>query len=292
MREIVVISGKGGTGKTSVTASLAVLADQPVIADCDVDAADLFLVLAPRNSEHHEFFAGHAAVIQPEQCTGCGVCLEVCRFDAVRRHPANNRPGIFSVDPVACEGCGVCVRFCPAKAIDFPEQSCGEWMVSDTRVGPLVHARLGVAAENSGKLVSTVRREAQRIAVERQRSLIIVDGPPGIGCPVIASVTGATLVLAVTEPTVSGAHDLERVLALTRHFGIPTAVCVNKWDINPGMAATIEETAGRLGARIAGRIRYDREVTTAQLRGLAVVETTAPVREDFVKLFQNLQNKE
>lgn len=195
MKELVIISGKGGTGKTSVTASFALLADRPVIADCDVDAADLHLVLSPRIAERHEFRNGHEAVIRQDDCVGCGACLAHCRFNAVRLNGKTTGKAMFSIDPFACEGCGVCVRFCPAQAIDFPERICGEWMVSDTRCGPMVHARLGIASENSGKLVSTVRREARRIAEEEHRSLAIVDGPPGIGCPVIASVTGASLVL-------------------------------------------------------------------------------------------------
>lgn len=198
------------------------------------------------------------------------------------------RPAAFAIDPIACEGCGVCVRFCPEKAIDFPERLSGEWMVSETRCGPMVHARLGVAAENSGKLVSLVRREARRIAEAENRPLVIVDGPPGIGCPVIASVTGATLVLAVTEPTVSGEHDLERVLSLTRHFNIPAAVCVNKWDLNVEMTERIEDQARQAGARIAGRIRYDRAVTLAQMRERAVVETEAPCVEDFQHVWNEL----
>ncbi len=284
MNELVVISGKGGTGKTSVTASFAVLADRPVIADCDVDAADLHLVLSPQVKERHEFRAGHQAVIRQKDCSACGICAEYCRFDAVRK----NGKAQFFIDPVACEGCGVCVRFCPAQAIDFSERLCGEWMISDTRCGPMVHARLDVAAENSGKLVSTVRREARRIAEERNHSLIIVDGPPGIGCPVIASLTGATIVLAVTEPTVSGEHDLERVLSLTRHFNIPTAICVNKWDINPEMTERIEDKARQAGARIAGRIRYDRAVTLAQMQEKAVVEIKAPCVEDIQYLWKQL----
>jgi MinD superfamily P-loop ATPase len=187
MKELVIISGKGGTGKTSVTASFAVLADRPVIADCDVDAADLHLVLSPRINEHHEFRSGHEAVIRQNDCNGCGLCLEHCRFDAVKMVRDSAGEPKYNIDPVSCEGWGVCVRFCPEQAIDFPERLCGEWMISETRCGPMIHARLGVAAENSGKLVSTVRREARRIAEEEDRSLVIVDGPPGIGCPVIAS---------------------------------------------------------------------------------------------------------
>ena len=288
MKELVVISGKGGTGKTSLAASFAVLADRPVIADCDVDSADLHLVLSPRIRERHDFRSGHEAVIRRDDCTGCGTCLAHCRYDAVRRNGESPGAERFSIDPFSCEGCGVCVRFCPEQAIDFPGRLCGEWMISETHCGPMVHARLGVAAGNSGKLVSTVRREARRIAEMRNRPFIIVDGPPGVGCPVIASVTGATLVLVVTEPTVSGEHDLERVLSLTGHFGIPAAVCVNKWDLNPEMARRIEEKGRVAGARIPGRVRYGPSVTLAQMKERAVVETGAPCVEDIQRIWDAL----
>ena len=288
MKELVVISGKGGTGKTSLTASFAVLADRPVIADCDVDAADLHLVLAPEIKERHEFYSGREAVIRQDDCSACGACFEHCRFDAVKKEENSGGQTRFFIDPVSCEGCGVCVRFCPVQAIDFPERLCGEWMISQTRCGPMVHARLGVASENSGKLVSTVRREARRVAEENQHSLVIVDGPPGIGCPVIASVTGASLVLVIAEPTVSGKHDLKRVLALAKHFNIPAAVCVNKWDLNPDITEKIEEETRRAGAKTAGRIRYDRSVTLAQMQEQAVVETESPCAEEIQKLWHQL----
>ena len=287
MKELVIISGKGGTGKTSVTASFAVLAEKAVLADCDVDAADLHLVLKPDVRERHDFRSGHEAIIREADCTGCGVCLDLCRFDAVRTHETEAGARCV-VDPVACEGCGVCVRFCPEQAIDFPERLCGEWMVSDTRCGPMVHARLGVAAENSGKLVATVRQEARRIAEEQGRNLVIVDGPPGIGCPVIASLSGAAQVLVVTEPTVSGEHDLARVLKLAAHFGIPATICVNKWDLNPEMTERIEKQARTVGATVAGRIRYDRAVTQAQIQERAVVEIDAPCAEDIRALWAGL----
>jgi MinD superfamily P-loop ATPase len=292
VKELVVISGKGGTGKTSVAASFAVLAGRPVIADCDVDAADLHLVLSPEVKERHEFRRGHEAVIRPKDCIRCGLCVTHCRFDAVKVEEKVPGETTFSIDPTSCEGCGVCVRFCPVQAIDFPERLCGEWMVSETRCGPMVHARLGVAAENSGKLVSIVRREARRIADGEGHSLVIIDGPPGIGCPVIASVTGASLVLVVTEPTVSGEHDLERALSLAKHFSIPSAVCVNKWDVNPALAERIEDAASRAGARVAGRIRYDRAVTSAQLQELAVVETTSPAAADIRHIWHQLKLQE
>ena len=272
MKELVVVSGKGGTGKTSLVASFAALARDAVLADCDVDAADLHLVLSPAIERREEFRSGHEAVIRQADCVRCGSCFAHCQFEAVKKESQTTGETAFSVDPFACEGCGVCVRFCPVRAIDFPECVSGEWYVSRTRFGPLVHARLGIAAENSGRLVSVVRKEARRIALEQGRSLLLVDGPPGIGCPVIASVTGASLVLAVTEPTLSGEHDLGRILDLAQHFGIPTAVCVNTWDINAGMTERIEQEAAGAGAVIVGRIPYDRSVTQAQVNGKPVVE--------------------
>lgn len=277
MREIAVLSGKGGTGKTSLTASFALLAERPVVADGDVDAADLHLVLAPTVLARHEFRSGNVAVVREEACSGCGVCAGLCRFHSVKIDAAQ---GTFRVDPTACEGCGVCVRFCPEQAIDFPERRSGEWMVSATRCGPMVHARLATAEGSSGKLVTEVRREARRIAEAQGRPLVLLDGPPGVACPAIASVTGADLVVAVTEPTVSGEHDLERLLRLTRHFDVPSAVCVNKWDLDPEATERIEALALRSGARLAGRVRYDRGVTAAQVARQAVVETETPSAAD------------
>jgi len=279
MRELVVISGKGGTGKTSILASFAVLAGQAVLADCDVDAADLHLVLTPTVRRREVFRSGNEAVIRPELCRGCGKCAELCRFAAVLRDfedPRGDGSSRYRVDATACEGCGVCVRHCPHGAIEFPERVCGEWFVSGTRCGPLVHARLHPAAENSGKLVAAVRQEARRLAESEGFDRVLVDGPPGIGCPVISSVTGASAVLAVSEPTVSGEHDLSRVLELCRHFDIPAAVCVNKWDLNPQMTRRIEGKAAAGGAGVLGRIPYDRAVTAAQLEARAVVELGGP----------------
>lgn len=293
MNELVVISGKGGTGKTSVVASFAALANDAVLADCDVDAADLHLVLNPVIEGRGEFKSGHEAVIRQQDCVRCGGCLAHCRFEAVKMDGKAAGEATFTIDPVSCEGCGVCVRFCPVKAIDFRERACGEWFVSTTRFGPMVHARLGIAAENSGKLVSLVRKGAREIAQVQAKPLILVDGPPGIGCPVIASVTGATAVLAVTEPTLSGEHDLERVLALTQHFGMRATVCVNKWDINPNAAERIERRAAALGAVIVGRIPYDRAVTDAQVQGKTVVEhgdgpAARGIRQTWEKLWQTI----
>jgi|YelNatPaOPRAMG01_1025707.scaffolds.fasta_scaffold18059_4 MinD superfamily P-loop ATPase len=273
-KELVVISGKGGTGKTSLVASFAALARNVALADCDVDAPDLALVLAPQLVRRQPFSGGKRARIRPGHCIACGKCEELCRFDAIFFDGPGN--GIvektFRVDPVACEGCGVCAWFCAEGAIEFGPVVTGEWYVSETRFGPMVHARLGVAEENSGKLVSTVRTNARQIAEERGLELVLIDGAPGIGCPVIASVTGTTLVLAVTEPTLSGLHDLKRVAELTRHFGIPTLVVVNKWDLNPQACDWIEAWAREQGLGLAGRVRYDQAVTEAQIRGKSVIE--------------------
>jgi len=276
MKELVVISGKGGTGKTSIVASFAVLANKAVLADCDVDAADLHLVLQPRILSRHKFSGGSRARVMSGHCTVCGKCFELCRFRAISCDgPGNGLVAkTYRIDPLACEGCGVCAYFCPVDAIEFGPVVNGEWFVSDTRCGPMVHAKLGIAEENSGKLVSLVRKEAKKIAVERKLDLVLVDGSPGIGCPVIASITATNLALVVTEPTLSGLHDLERVLDLAGHFGIETLVAVNKSDLNTELAAEIESRARQRGVAVAGSVRYDRAVTEAQIKGRTVVEHT------------------
>ena len=274
MKELVVISGKGGTGKTSLVASFAALAEKVVLADCDVDAADLHLVLDPKIVRRENFSGGKRARINSDLCTACGKCEEICRFDAISFDgPGNgNADKTYCIDPIACEGCGVCAWFCADKAIEFGPVVNGEWFISDTRCGPMVHAQLGVAEANSGKLVSLVRTEAKKIAEDRNLDLVLIDGSPGIGCPVIASIGGADLVLVVTEPTLSGMHDMERVADLTRHFGIETVLCINKWNLNEDIASRIEAQTGRQGLKLAGRVRYDRAVTEAQIEKLSVVE--------------------
>ncbi len=275
IKELVVISGKGGTGKTSLVASFATLAERSVFADCDVDAADLHLVLGPNIRQSGNFSGGSLAKIVAERCTGCGKCKEICRFDAIfQQDTPGNAGATFVVDPIACEGCGVCAHFCPAGAVKFAPVVNGKWFVSDTRCGPLVHAALGVAQENSGKLVSLVRSKARELAEQRQLDLVLIDGAPGVGCPVIASITGADLVLIVTEPTLSGMHDLERVGALTRHFGVRALVCVNKWDLNGEVTADIEALAQRAGMEVVGRVPYDAAVTAAQIEKKSLVEYT------------------
>jgi len=289
MKEIVVISGKGGTGKTSIVASFAVLAERKVLADCDVDAADLHLVLEPQIQSHGEFSGGKRAAIRHEDCIACGACLARCRFDAVKMDGNQAGEGIFTIDPISCEGCGVCVHFCPVDAIDFTEQVNGEWFVSGTRCGPMVHARLGIAEENSGKLVSIVRDKARTIAKENGCDYVIIDGPPGIGCPVIASISGADIVVIVTEPTLSGAHDLERVADVVKHFRIPAVVCINKCDLNSKQADSIADDAEARGVPVVGRVRYDEAITKAQVAKRAVVEdATGPVVEDIKTLWSQV----
>lgn len=270
--QTVVISGKGGTGKTSVLASFAALASDVCLADCDVDAADLHLVVEPEIQQRHPFISGHEAKIDPDKCSGCGVCYGLCRFAAVLAPASALAPAPYSIDPIACEGCGVCVRHCPNQAIEFPEGEVGEWYISQTRLGPMVHARLGIGAENSGKLVSEVRKQAKDIAQKMEKKHLLIDGPPGIACPVIASITGVDRVVIVSEPTLSGLHDLERVLQLTQHFRLKTYVCVNKWDINPEVTERIERVSSAAQAIPIGRIPWDPVVTAAQLARRSVIE--------------------
>ena len=291
MKEIVIISGKGGTGKTSIVASFAALAEGAVLADCDVDAADLHLLLQPDIKQSHDFSGGKVASVITEKCIGCGKCEEVCNFDAaIFNGPANDVVGItYTIDSIACEGCGVCVQFCPVDAIEFKDAINGKWFVSDTRFGPMLHAKLGIAEENSGKLVSLIRKEAKRIAAEQSKDLIIVDGSPGIGCPVIASITGADLVLAVTEPTIAAQHDLDRVAELTEHFNIPTVVCINKYDINVRIAKAIEKEALERNLKVVGKIAYDIAVTKAQIAAKSIVEySNNGLKEQIVSLWESV----
>ncbi len=276
MKELVIISGKGGTGKTTVAASFAALAERPVLADCDVDAADLHLVLEPTIRKREDFSGGSIARIRAGHCIACGKCEELCRFNAIFFDgPGNGTyPKTYRVDPVKCEGCGVCAWFCAEGAIEFEPAVNGKLFVSDTRFGPMIHARLGVAEENSGKLVTRVRNIARETAADSCRDVIIIDGSPGIGCPVISSIAGANLIVAVTEPTVSGEHDLGRILDLAGHFGIPVLTVVNKWTVNEEIADRIEAGSLDRGARSAGRIRYDRSAVDALMKKKSVVEYT------------------
>jgi MinD superfamily P-loop ATPase len=272
MKQIVILSGKGGTGKTSVAAALVHLASQElpiVLADADVDAANLELVLDPTVQETQDFVGGSLAVIDPARCEGCGVCAQVCRYDAIA---PTKEPGrsFFVVDPLSCEGCNACFYQCPSEAIRLERPVAGQWFRSETRFGPLFHAHLYAGQENSGKLVTMVKQQGRRWALDEDRELLIVDGPPGIGCPVISASAGADLALLVVEPTVSGVHDLERVLATTVHFGVPAFVVINKADINPARADEIAAFCRVQGIELAGRIPYDDVVTEAMVNGLPV----------------------
>ena len=273
IREIVIVSGKGGTGKTSLAAAFAALAKNGILCDADVDAADLHLLMQPEVKERTDFMGGSKAVINPDLCTGCGTCRTLCRFDAISDR--------YEVDPIRCEGCGVCVDFCPEQAIDFPVQRCGEWYISATRFGPMVHARLGIAEENSGRLVSLVRKETRQLAEERGLELILTDGPPGIGCPVIAAIGGATALVIVVEPTVSGIHDMERVVDLAAHFRVPGMVIVYKYDLNVEMTETIEQLAVQRNLVVLGRVPFDPVFTRSMVQGQTLFEYGAetPTRQ-------------
>lgn len=264
IKELVIISGKGGTGKTSIVSSFAALAKNKVTVDCDVDAADLHLILKPSINKSTGFYSGKTAEILADKCIKCGRCLEVCRFEAVSKD--------YKIDEIKCEGCGVCFFQCPEKAIKFESSKSGDWFESDTRFGKLIHAKLGVAQENSGKLVSEIRNYARLLAKKENNDLIIVDGSPGIGCPVIASISGATLVVVVTEPTVSGLHDAKRVLKLAEHFNAPVCLCINKFDINLEMSEEIESFCKKEKIEIAGKIPYSKDFTSAMIEEKSLVE--------------------
>jgi MinD superfamily P-loop ATPase len=285
VKELVVISGKGGTGKTSLMAAFASLAENKVLCDADVDAADLHLLMNPDIIERHDFQGGSTAIINPNKCTQCGLCRDLCRWDAISE--------AFKVDPLECEGCGVCVDFCPEEAIDFPAKTCGEWYISNTRFGPMVHARLGIAEENSGKLVTIVRQETKKLAEKNKLNLLITDGPPGVGCPVIASVGGASAVLIVAEPTVSGLHDMERVAQLAAHFKVPVMVCVNKFDLNVDQTEAIEKLAKENNMTIVGRVPFDPVFTESMLQGQTVLEYNgnSNIRNNIGEIWQNIKNQ-
>jgi MinD superfamily P-loop ATPase len=271
MKQLVILSGKGGTGKTSVAAAfahLAVRGNSPilaVLADADVDAANLELVLAPEMEVRTDFWGGHVAQIDQQLCGGCGTCQEVCRFDAVLE-----TNGVYTVDPIACDGCAACVYQCPEEAISMQPQLAGEWFRSQSRYGTLFHAALTPAQENSGKLVTVVKQNARLLAMDENISLVLVDGPPGIGCPVISAVSGADLALIVAEPTAAGVHDMQRVLETTDHFGVQALVCINKADIYPEGAARIEAFCQKKGIQVIGQIPFDLSVTESMVQGQPV----------------------
>lgn len=282
MKQIVIISGKGGTGKTVITGAFATLAENKVMADCDVDAADLHLLLEPHIKERHEFRSGKTAVIDKEICIRCGKCVEICRFDAISKE--------FTVDGISCEGCAFCSFVCPAGAIKMEEDVSGEWFISDTRFGPMVHAKLGIAEENLGKLVSLVRRQAKELAEKKRADWVIVDGAPGIGCPVIASLSGIDYAVVVTEPTLSGLHDADRVISVAKHFGISAGLIVNKYDLNTDMTRRIENYYRDNNIDVIGKIHFDKSVVSAMVHGKTIIEhPTGIAKEEIISAWQALR---
>jgi len=284
MKQITVISGKGGTGKTSVTAAFASLADNAVLADCDVDAADLHLILKPEIKKTMGFHGLKIASIDKEKCTDCKKCYKHCRFNAIDEE--------INIIKESCEGCGVCEYVCPVDAIKMVDRDSGFAYISDTRFGPMAHAMLKTAEEASGKLVTVVRENAKKIAEEKNKNLIIIDGPPGIGCPVISSISGVDLVLVVTEPTLSAIHDLERILGVAHHFNIPAVVCINKYDINKDNTEKIEQYCKNNDIQVVGKLPYDTVVTEAMVHEKNVIEFSKGVFSDKISdMWDNIQRR-
>ncbi|CCO07452.1 ATP-binding protein [Desulforamulus hydrothermalis] len=261
MKELTIISGKGGTGKTSILGAFATLAGNSVICDCDVDAANLHILLRPEIKETHPFYGEKKADILPLLCTQCGLCQDLCRFQAIKE---------FQVNLYACEGCALCQHVCPVGAVVLHDHLSGHWYVSETQWGPMVHAKLGIAQGNSGLLVNVVRKKARELAKEKKLSLLLSDGPPGIGCPVISSLAGTDMALIVTEPTASGIHDLARIAKVAGTFGCQRAVCINKYNLDETNCQRIEDLAGQMGIPVLGKIPFDPNVTEAVLKGIPV----------------------
>jgi MinD superfamily P-loop ATPase len=282
VKQIVVISGKGGTGKTVITGAFAALARNKVMADCDVDAADLHLLLKPKIKERHDFKSGLSAIIDKKACIECGKCVSICRFSAISND--------YVVDPIACEGCAFCSHVCPVGAIKMEECLAGEWFISETRFGPLVHAKLGIAEENSGKLVSLVRKQAKDLAKKNNCDWVIIDGAPGIGCPVIASLSGIDYAVVVTEPTLSGLHDASRVIEVTKHFKVKPAMVINKHDLNCEVTKRIEEYCQKKDIPLLGKVSFDKAVVEAMVEGKTIIEyQDSLAKEEVKRIWANLQ---
>ncbi len=284
LKEIVILSGKGGTGKTTIAASFAVLSRNSVMADCDVDAPDLHMLLHPSPIQTQEFEGPELAEIDTEKCVECGLCQEACRFEAIRD---------FHIDPILCEGCGTCAIVCPEAAVTMKERVSGEAFLSKTKYGLLSHALLSPGGANSGKLVALVRQNAKGIAEKGNCDLILIDGPPGIGCPVIASVTGADMGVIVTEPTISGIHDMKRVLQLLAHFDVQPLVCINKHDLNLKNTTKIEGFCYKKGIDIIGRVSFDSIVTKAMVFETPIVEYSpkSGVSREISEMWKEILNK-
>jgi MinD superfamily P-loop ATPase len=294
MKQVVVLSGKGGTGKTSVTASLAHLAsrEQPIVlVDADVDAANLELVLDPQKREQHDFMGMDIAFIEESKCRAHGICMEVCRFEAIQTVSENGKVN-YRVDPVACEGCATCYYQCPEDAITMQPQQAGLWFQSDTQYGPLFHAHLFAGQPNSGKLVTLIKGQAWSAGLAGGKAFMLVDGPPGIGCPVIATLSGADLALLVVEPSVSGIHDLERAMGTVQHFGVSAQVVINKANLSQRQSGEIETYCRAKGIYILGQIPFDPVMTEAMVRGVPVtVYTDRPVSQALHLIWENLKDQ-
>jgi MinD superfamily P-loop ATPase len=282
MKKILVISGKGGTGKTILTASFASIAKNKIIVDCDVDAANLYLLLNPVIRKKEVFMGGNEAEIDQEKCTKCGRCVEICRFEAINV-ASDGKNKSYTIDPLSCEGCGACFYGCPAEAISLEEQKNGDWFISDTSYGPFVFAKLDIAAENSGRLVSKIKEEASKLSRGWKYDYTILDGPPGIGCPVIASLAGVDLAVLVTEPTLSGMSDVERVMKVAEHFGVETKVVINKYDINIENSKTIEDICANKGIQIAGKIPFSENVPKSIVKRIPYVEFADDLVSDKIR---------
>jgi MinD superfamily P-loop ATPase len=283
MKQILIISGKGGTGKTFFTGCMAVAVKNKVLVDCDVDAANLHLLLQPEIKSTYEFWSGKIAEIDQERCTGCGSCKEVCRFEAIEEEG-----GVYKVEPYSCEGCTICSYVCPEEAVILRDRLSGHYFLSETKYGPLVHARLGIAQENSGKLVTKLREIAKDMAEKGGYDYVIIDGPPGVGCPVMAAMTGVDLAVVITEPTLSGLHDLERVIELTGHFKVPVKVIINKYDLNEEVSKKIEKRISELGAELVGKIPFSEEVLNSVKQGVPFLEMSSSLSQELFQLCQNL----
>ena len=282
MKQIVIISGKGGTGKTVLTGAFAALAKNKIMVDCDVDAADLHLLLNPELKEKHLFKSGFTASINQEKCIKCLKCQKYCRFDAINEH--------LVVDPISCEGCGFCYHLCPVNAIELKENISGEWYISNTKFGPFVHAKLGVAEENSGKLVTLIRKKAQEIAEQQKSDWIIIDGSPGIGCPVIACISNVDYALVVTEPTLSGLHDAKRVIKVCNHFNVPVKLVINKYDLNEEMTASIEKFCEENKIPVIGKIGFDNSIVESVVNGKTIMELASKkVQKTIEEIWEKIQ---
>ena len=267
MNEIVILSGKGGTGKTSISAAFATMNNQTIVADCDVDAANLHLVLNPVNYLERNFITGHNAVIDYDTCTNCGLCIDYCRFDAI-----SEKNGIVAISEISCDGCKLCSRICPSQSIEMIPSNKSRWFAGDYRNGKMVHARLAPGEENSGKLVNVVRENARETAQETGWDTIIIDGPPGTGCPVISSVTGTNKAVIVTEPTNSGFHDMKRVLEITANFKVKSVVVINKFDLNEAISEKIESWCDENNIPVVGKIAFDPEIVMAMINCQSIIE--------------------